>query len=287
MITMMLRPRWIAALLLALAIAAGFALLGQWQLDRAISSGQVVERSTETVQPLTDTVSPDGPPEQIAEGQRVETTGSFVPGDEQIISGRHNGGETGYWVVSHFVTAEGASIAVARGWAADAAEADSVRERLATEMSIASLQPLTGRFLSSEAPTLPPEGADPHTMTTVSTAALINLWADWNDQSVYQGYIVDSVAPDGLAVIDSPEPVTEVPLNWLNIFYALEWAVFAGFAVFLWYRLVRDAWERETEEAELAAAEAASDAETAAETDGAPGSAPDAPGADRSHADAP
>ena len=279
MIGMMVRPRWIAALLLALAIAAAFALLGQWQLDRAISSGQVVERSTETVQPLSDTATPDGPPPQAAEGQMVETTGSFVPGDEQIISGRHNGGVSGFWVVSHFVTDEGASIAVARGWTAEADEAESVRDRLATQMSILSLQPLTGRFLSSEAPVLPEDGADPHTMTTVSTAALINLWANWIDQSVYQGYIVDTVAPDGLAVIDSPEPVVEVPLNWLNIFYALEWAVFAGFAVFLWYRLVRDAWERETEEAEIAAAAAA---------DAAAGS-PDAPpaGADRSHANAP
>ena len=32
--------------------------------------------------------------------------------------------------------------------------------------------------------------------------------------------------------------------------------MFAGFAVFLWYRLVQDAWEREDEEAELAAAAA-------------------------------
>jgi surfeit locus 1 family protein len=282
MIRMMVRPQWIAALLLALAIAAGFALLGQWQLDRAISSGEVVERSTETVQPLTDTVSPDGAPPKVAEGQLVETTGSFVPGDEQIISGRHNRGDTGYWVVSHFVTAEGASIAVARGWTADADEADAIRETLATQMSVQSLQPLTGRFLSSEAPVLPEDGADPHTMTTVSTAALINLWANLSDQSVYQGYIVDSVAPDGLTVIDSPEPEVEVPLNWLNIFYALEWAVFAGFAVFLWYRLVRDAWERETEEAEIAAS-AAADADEGSSDDA---SGP-AAGADRPHVNAP
>jgi cytochrome oxidase assembly protein ShyY1 len=276
MLRMMVRPRWIAALLLALAIAAAFALLGQWQLDRAISSGQVVERSTETVLPLTDVASPDGPVEQVAEGQMIETSGSFVPGDEQIITGRHDGGEYGYWVVSHFVTAEGASIAVARGWTADADTATTVSERLAGEMSIAVLQPLTGRFLSSEAPDVPADDVDPHTMTTVSTAALINLWANWDDQSVYQGYIVDAAAPDGLAVIDSPEPVVEVPLNWLNIFYALEWALFAGFAVFLWYRLVRDAWEREVEEAEIAAAAAASDpaADAASAADRHPATAP-------------
>lgn len=282
MIGMMRRPRWIAALVLALGVAAGFALLGQWQLDRAISSGTVVERDTETALPLTEVAEPGGPPRQIAEGQKIETSGSFVAGDEQIINGRHNGGQSGYWIVSHFVTAEGASIAVARGWTADADEAAAVRERLASAMSIASLRPLTGRFLPSEAPTVPDADVDPHSMTTVSTAALINLWANWDDQPVYQGYIVDSEAPDGLTAIDSPEPVVELPLNWLNIFYALEWAVFAGFAVFLWYRLVRDAWEREVEEAEIAAAFAAEAAAGSAEQP----SAPDA-GADRPHAAAP
>ena len=41
--------------------------------------------------------------------------------------------------------------------------------------------------------------------------------------------------------------------------------VFAGFAIFLWYRLVRDAWEREQEEAaEASAAEATAADGTAA-----------------------
>jgi hypothetical protein len=39
-------------------------------------------------------------------------------------------------------------------------------------------------------------------------------------------------------------------VNWLNIFYAAEWAIFAGFAFYLWYRLAKDAWEREVEEFE-------------------------------------
>jgi hypothetical protein len=29
------------------------------------------------------------------------------------------------------------------------------------------------------------------------------------------------------------------------VFYAAEWVIFAGFAVFLWWRLVRDEWEKE------------------------------------------
>ena len=78
MLKMMLRPRWVLALLLALGIAAGFALLGQWQLDRAIEQAVVDERPTEEVKPLGDVAQPDGFTEQAATGQRVEVTGSFV-----------------------------------------------------------------------------------------------------------------------------------------------------------------------------------------------------------------
>jgi len=255
MIRMMLRPRWILALLLALAVAAGFALLGRWQLERAVASGQVVERSTETVQPLASAVQPDGPPREAATGQQVTARGAYLPGDEQLISDRLNEGAQGFWVVSRFVTVDAANIAVARGWAADQTAAEKVIQTLA---AVPADQPLTltGRFVPSEAPVVPADGRDPRTQTTVSTAALINLWTGFTDQPVYAGYIIDSTSATGLLVIDSPEPGSDASLNWLNIFYALEWAVFAGFAVFLWYRLVRDAWEREEEQAAIDAAAA-------------------------------
>ena len=124
---------------------------------------------------------------------------------------------------------------------------------LATDAAGAEVS-ITGRFVPSEAPEVPDEDRDPHIMTMVSTAALINLWADFTDQSVYAGYVVDAEPAAGLSVIDSPVPEADVSLNWLNAFYALEWVVFAGFAVFLWYRLVRDAWEREQEQAAIDAA---------------------------------
>jgi hypothetical protein len=64
---------------------------------------------------------------------------------------------------------------------------------------------------------------------------------------VYASYVVQRGAPDGLTQIDSPPPIAQTELNWLNIFYAAEWIIFAGFAVFLWYRLVKDAKQREDE----------------------------------------
>lgn len=248
MIRMMLRPRWVLALILALGVAAGFALLGQWQLERALASGAVVDRPSEHVTPLADVIAPAAEVPDDAIGQKVTVAGRYVPGDEQLVQGRVNDGATGYWVVSHLVTeADGAGIPVARGWAKDRAAAQNAAATLATDA--AASVTVTGRFLPSEAPLVPPDGADPHTMTSLSVAALINLWTPTGNPDVYLGYIVADDAPAGLAAISSPPPEQPFTLNWLNIFYAAEWAVFAGFAVFLWYRLVRDAVEREQEEA--------------------------------------
>lgn len=258
---MMTRPRWVLALLFALAVAAAFALLGQWQLDRAIESGEVVERTTEVPRPLEEVVEPGGAVPQTATGQIVSVAGRFIPGDERIVGGRVNDGTSGYWVVSHFVTdAEGASIPVARGWSADEVTATAALRAL-SEMEDDASVVITGRFLPSEAPEVPDEGADPHSMTTVSVAALINVWSGYSGGPVYAGYVTDQAAVAGLEAIYSPVPKQDVALNWLNVFYAIEWAVFAGFAVYLWFRLVKDAVEREKDlAAETAAAEAAADA---------------------------
>lgn len=266
MLSIMVRPRWILALLGALAVAAVFALLGQWQLQSAMKSGEVEERTTEVVQPLTEVANPADPIRQTATGQMVSVDGHYVGGDEQIIAGRLNGGIAGYWVVSHFAVdlPDAPGIPIARGWAADRESAQAVADELAARNSAIETVTIEGRLLPSEGPEVPAEGTDPHEMRTVAVSALINLWADFDNQSVYTAYIVSAEPPSGLTQIDSPEPEPEVELNWLNIFYAVEWAVFAGFAVFLWYRLVRDAWERERDEAEDAAAEDASSEDAAA-----------------------
>ncbi len=233
-----LRPRWIAALILALAVAAGFALLSQWQLARSVSTGDVVERPTETVLPLTDIATPQTPVRVASDGQKVSATGEFVPGDYLVLSDRYNNGVEGYWVVGHLATANGAGIAVGLGWSERRADARAVAETLTGGAAA-----VTGRYVADEAP----QASDFQNgkLSTLSTAALVNLWPDVDAAGTYNGYIVSSQPPKGLDAIDSPAPVVTVELNWLNIFYAAEWVIFAGFAIFLWWRLVRDVWEKE------------------------------------------
>jgi surfeit locus 1 family protein len=236
------RPRWIAALILALAIAAGFAALGQWQIARSFENAAPREEQTEVVVPLDTISQPQHPVPDSATGQLVTVPAQFVAGDYEVLSDRINHSGPGFWVVGHALTPGGASLAVALGWAAtpDAA-ADAIR---ALDDS-APDGALTGRYLPTESPQ--ESDFEKGIRSSMAVPELINLWAT-PPEGVYGGYLIADAAPAGLELIDAPAPITDVSLNLLNIFYAVEWVIFAGFAIFLWYRLVKDAWEEENAE---------------------------------------
>jgi hypothetical protein len=105
---------------------------------------------------------------------------------------------------------------------------------------------VTGRLVADEGPVVPPSG-DPLELTVMSPAALLSRWHDIAGLAVYRPYLLSDHAEAGLATISAPPPA-ENGVNWLNLFYAVEWAVFAGFAFYMWYRLAKDAWEKECEE---------------------------------------
>lgn len=231
-----LTPRWIAALVLALAIAAGFAALGQWQLGRSVDNAQTVHIDTETAVPLDSIAEPGSGLTERQLGRVVTVTGSLVPGDDVVLSGRGDGrGRTGNWVVGHLVTDDGVSLAVALGFAAD-----DVPAVTATDSG-----EWVGRYQLSEEP----QSSDFENgeLSALSVAGLVNLWAD--PGPVYAGYLVLAEPRAGLDPIVAAPPEREVTLNLLNVFYAIEWVLFAGFAIYLWYRLVRDVVERTEEEA--------------------------------------
>lgn len=252
----MLRPQWIGMLLLCLLVAGVFAWLGQWQLGRAIDTDPPPPGATEIVRPLAEVAQPGEYLSEPLVGQRVEANGTWVPGDFLIVESRFNDGVEGYWVTGQLRldgTDEPTSVAVALGWAATEAEAAAAVERLEAEASDAeSAVEVTGRLISDEGPLPPPRGADPQTMTRMSPAALLGRWHDIEELAVYRPYLASSAPFGGLTAISSPAPAEQSTVNWLNIFYAAEWAVFAGFAFYLWYRLARDAWEKELEDFEEA-----------------------------------
>jgi cytochrome oxidase assembly protein ShyY1 len=245
----MVQPRWIGALVFALIVAAGFAWLGQWQLSRAIQSGTIANVPVEVTKPLTDQIKPNSGVPASVTGQLVTFDGEFVPGDYQLLTGRLNQDATGYWVVGHLTMAEPDSaghpvaLAVARGFTTSKSKAEAAIDELNGQP--ATVETINGRLLPDEAPAEPPEPGNPHVMNALSVAQLFNLWHVTNDTAVYSAYVVEhGTPPAGLQSIYSPPPLEQQAIDWLNIFYAAEWAIFAGFAVYLWYRVVKDAWER-------------------------------------------
>lgn len=228
------RPRWIAALLLCLGIAAGFAGLGQWQLSRSVENAAAPEKpDTETPVPLDTIAEPQTAVTPAQFGRLVTVSGRYAQVLE--VTDRNNGGaEQGSVVVAQLITDDGVSLVVALGWTATHGMPGLTDETVT----------LTGRYLPSEVAS--DSDFEAGERNAISVADLINVWPD--AVPVYGGYLVLDDAPEPLEAIYSPPPSQEVSLNLLNVFYAIEWAIFAGFAIYLWYRLVQDVVEREAEE---------------------------------------
>jgi surfeit locus 1 family protein len=245
------RPRWIALLLLALVLAAVFAALGKWQLERSIENGKPLPASTEIRKTLDDVTTPEKPVGSALAGQKVTVSGRFVAGDTTILTGRSGGGA--YQAVGHLVDdATGASLPVVIGWSDQRAAAVAGGDRL----SDGDAMTIRGRYYPSESPDQ--DAFEKGEYSAVAPARFVNTWKSFDDR-MYGGYVVadgSTAKAAGLGTIADQAPTREVQFDWLNLFYAVEWVVFAGFAVFLWYRFVKDAWEREQDE-EREAAEAA------------------------------
>lgn len=262
-------PKWIGAFLLALLVAGGFAWLGQWQLGHAITLTAEDAIDGEQARPLTSVTQPGDSVTDESAGTVLSASGSFVEGDYDIVEQRRNGGQEGTWLVGHFEIAgsQGGHLAVAIGWAKDTAAAAQALAKFEAA-AVGQTFDIEGRYMPGDAPVVPRADEDPNRILSMSSAQLVNLWQPF-DGRAYAGFLVmhpgpvdkansltaDALSAAGLDVIDSVPPLPVQTVNWLNVFYAAEWVVFAGFAIFFWYRLARDDWEKIHELQLLKAAE--------------------------------
>lgn len=250
------KPKWILALVGALLAATGFVLLSQWQFSRSQDAPPPPVTTTEHPVPLTRHFTPATVMFESEADQVVTARGHFLEGKQVLVDNRLQDGTKGYWVVAAFAV-EGApehnTIPVVRGWQPGETPPPPVPSGTVD---------VTGRLLPTEAPVDGKPHAGP-ALRSLSVAQLVNIW----DVPSYSGFIVAfetttgtgddaGAAAAGLQEVHvGPQP-QEQQLNWLNIFYGIEWVVFAGFAFFLWWRLVLDDYRREQEDLEDALAEA-------------------------------
>ncbi len=228
-----LRPRWLALLALALAVAGVFAALGSWQLDRSRDEARERDLRAQAAQdpvPLADVLAPGQAVGTEAGRATVVVEGDLEADRVRLSPRRELGDRTGSWVVVPLVvegTEPAARLAVLLGWQ----PGDDVP---AVDGGAVGL---TGVLRGSEAPS----GAevDGSLLETVSTADLLNVWG----APVYTAYLVasaDDARAAGLEPVPTEPEARGLGFDLQNLSYALEWWVFAAFALFVWWRVVRD-----------------------------------------------
>jgi hypothetical protein len=163
-----------------------------------------------------------------------------------VVSGRvQNDGTPGYWVVadSH---AFGKNLIVTLGFTPDRATAIAARDTFAAQKHHRFID-LAGRLAPSEAP----QEIAGSVLHSLSLGQLVNLISPEQPTGAYPMFLL--VTKHQVAGLEDITVATlnQTQINWLSAFYAIEWTLFCGFSVFLWWRLVRDAQIRETEEGAL------------------------------------
>ena len=259
------KPKWIGALALALAIAAMCAAFGQWQLGRSIrvvDTGQDID----VVTTLTDITAHGEPFKTDQLDRRVSLSVKTVVGSCSVIENRRQlvdegSPVPGFWVVADSTDALGAHLFLAHGFtssrelAIKVCESDRVQQSALTEQP--KFQMIIGRYEPTEEIKKQlggGEGAsaeqrkiygDTPAFASLSVPQLINTVSS-KPLATYAGFV--ALESSGYSALLEPIKIgtkkTDSQLNLLSIFYFLEWMIFAGFAVFLWWRLVQDERDR-------------------------------------------
>ncbi len=244
----LLAPRYWAMHLLALVLTAAAVGLGVWQYDawQSRRAAEAVDLTRVDPQPLDDVIGPDDPFPGNRIGQPVVLGGTWVPDGTVYVSGREHDGQQGYWVVTPLAVpgARDPAIPVVRGWVADPADAPAAPTG-------------HGEFVGW---LQPPEGTgqfDNDPRDDVLPQLRIADVIQHVHQDLYGAYAVvaDKVVPgrwpvgptatnDGTAGLahatleQLPDASTFTAVR--NLLYAIEWWFFAAFALFIWWRWMRD-----------------------------------------------
>ncbi|WP_416984308.1 SURF1 family protein [Streptomyces sp. T028] len=233
----LLTPRWWGINVFVLLAIPFCVFMGSWQLsrfearvdDHRAAKAQAETNRTEAARPLGEML----PVDKATSGKQVTATGRY--GRQLLVPGRELDGKNGYYVLTLLRTDDGRALPVVRGWLAGTADAAKAPAPPSGEVTV------TGALQASEQPGnngVSAQGGLPSGQTAaISAASLINLVP----YDVYDAWITLDTADGGMTTVPvSATPGTGLDLKaFQNLGYTGEWFVFAGFVVFMWFRLLR------------------------------------------------
>jgi cytochrome oxidase assembly protein ShyY1 len=242
----LLAPRLLPLHLIGVAATVAAVLLGLWQLDAWHARREAAAQDLSSTAPvaLDKVLGADEPFPSAAVGRPVDVAGEWLPGSSFYVSDRDLGGRPGYWVVTPVAVCgqsaacgSSSALLVVRGWTARPADAPAPPDGRVR---------LTGWLQPAEGSGVP----DPNPRDDVLPELRIADAIQRVDQDLYGAYLIarDATPRDAMAGLEpvTPDslPAPDTTTGLRNLFYAVEWWVFAGFALFIWGRWAKDEVER-------------------------------------------
>jgi cytochrome oxidase assembly protein ShyY1 len=233
----LLTPRWWGINVFVLLAIPFCVFMGSWQLSRfedrvqdsRTAGEEAAAAKTATARPLRELL----PVDTRTSGKPAVATGRY--GKQLLVPDRELDGKRGYYVLTLLRTDGGRALPVVRGWLPGDADAAKAPAAPTGEVTV------TGALQAAESPGsngVSAAGGLPDGQTgAISSATLVNLVP----YKMYDAWITLDKADSGMkAVPASAAQNTGLDLKaFQNLGYTGEWFVFAGFVVFMWFRLLR------------------------------------------------
>ncbi|MEU6365349.1 SURF1 family protein [Streptomyces sp. NPDC046931] len=233
----LLTPRWWGINVFVLLAIPFCVFMGSWQLSRfesrmheqqAVSEQATADRK-EAARPLGELL----PVDKNTSGKRATATGRY--GKQLLVPDRELDGRRGFYVLTMLRTDGGKALPVVRGWLPGDADPAKAPAAPAGDVTV------TGALQASESPGAGAAGGGgglPSDQTAaISSASLVNLVP----YRVYDAWVTLDKADSGMKAVPATAPQgSGLDLKaFQNLGYTGEWFVFAGFTVFMWFRLLR------------------------------------------------
>ncbi len=233
----LLTPRWWGINVFVLLAIPFCVFMGSWQLsrfegrveDHRTATEQATSGRSEAARPLDSML----PVDKSTSGRRVTASGHY--GRQLLVPGRELDGRSGFYVLTLLRTGSGKALPVVRGWLPGTADPAKAPAAPAGEVTV------TGALQASETPGdngVSARGGLPAGQTAaISSASLVNLVP----YRLYDAWVTLDKGDAGMKAVPASAPTgTGLDLKaFQNLGYTGEWFVFAGFVVFMWFRLLR------------------------------------------------
>lgn len=233
----LLTPRWWGINVFVLLAIPVCVFMGSWQLgrfedrmqDHRDAGTRAAADKREAARPLAELL----PVDKATSGKRTTATGRY--GEQLLVPDRKLDGKRGFYVLTLLRTDGDKALPVVRGWLPGDADPAKAPAAPAGEITV------TGALQASETPgsngVSGAGGLPPGETAAISAAALVNLVP----YDVYDAWVTLDQGDAGMKPVPASAPAgTGLDLKaFQNLGYTGEWFVFAGFVVFMWFRLLR------------------------------------------------